>query len=272
MSEKFTVFGADGFVGRRLVSRLQRDGHSVTSVSRGDEINLKSVDLGHVMYCVGVTGSRFKTEQFNVVDAHVSSMARVLERGQFSSFLYMSSARVYEESLTDTSETARFSVDPSTISDFYNLSKLMGESLILNAGPPTSRIARVSYAVDFAEDSTDNLTVFIRSALRGTVCFEADEQSVKDYVVMDDLLSVLPRIALAGCSRIYNVAGGVNVSTREIADMLSGETGCTVEFAGGEPKRSPKVVDVSRLSSEFSYRPSSLLEYARRVIKKELVR
>ena len=83
MSEKFTVFGADGFVGRRLVSRLQRDGHSVTSVGRGDEIDLKSVDLGHAMYCVGVTGSRFKTEQFKVVDAHVSSMARELEYGRF---------------------------------------------------------------------------------------------------------------------------------------------------------------------------------------------
>lgn len=272
MSEKFTVFGADGFVGRRLVSRLLRDGHSVTSVGRGDEIDLKSVDLGHVMYCVGVTGSRFKTEQFKVVDAHVSSMARLLEFGRFSSFLYMSSARVYEESFTDTSESARFSVDPSTISDFYNLSKLMGESLILNAGQQTSRIARISYAVDFTEDSTDNVTMFIRSALSGSVRFEADKQSVKDYVVMDDVLDMLPTIALQGRSRIYNVAGGVNVSTREIANLLSEETGCTVEFIGGEPVRRPKVVDVSRLSSEFSYRPSSLLEYARRVIKKELAR
>ena len=270
MTERFTVFGADGFVGKRLVDRLRQLGHSVTAFGRNDEIDLKSVELGHAMYCVGVTGSRFKTEQFNVVDAHVSSMARVLEFGRYSSFLYMSSARVYEESLTDCTESARFAVDPSNISDFYNLSKLMGESLILNAGSSTSRIARISYAVDFAEDSTDNVSFFIREALRGSVRFEAAKQSVKDYVVMGDVLDVLPKIALEGRSQIYNVAGGVNVSTDEIAETLRAATGCTVEFLGTEALRSPRPIDVSRLVSEFSYRPSLLLEYARRVIAKEL--
>ena len=124
MTELFTVFGADGFVGRRLVQRLRNDGHQVQVVGRGDRLETFFPDLGNVMYCVGVTGSRFKTEQFRVIDAHISSMARVLEHGKYSSFLYMSSARIYEESLDGTAESTRFRVNPSNISDFYNLSKI----------------------------------------------------------------------------------------------------------------------------------------------------
>jgi nucleoside-diphosphate-sugar epimerase len=267
MSEQFTVFGSDGFVGRRLVNKLVGDGHKVLAVRRGDVLDLVNTDLGHVMYCVGVTGSRFKTEQFNVVDAHVSSMARILEKSRFASFLYMSSARVYEESLTGTEVTARFGVDPSSISDFYNLSKLMGESLILNCDVPNVRIARVSYAVDFADDSTDNISVFLRDAMKGSVIFTAHEQSVKDYVVMNDVLGILPRIALHGKNSIYNVASGVNVSTRQIADLLVEETGCSIEFVHGEQIRNPQPIDISLLVNEMSYRPTSLLDYARQVIQ-----
>ena len=268
MSEHFTVFGSDGFVGRRLTSKLLADGHKVRAVRRGDGVDLTNTDLGNVMYCVGVTGSRFKTEQFNVVDAHISLMAQILEKGRFASFLYMSSARVYEESLTGTKESACFGVDPSSISDFYNLSKLMGESLILNCDLPNARIARVSYAVDFADDSTDNISVFLRAALSGSVKFTAHEESVKDYVVMTDVIDVLPKIALHGKSKIYNVASGENISTRQIANLLVEELGCSIEFIPGEQVRRPQQIDISLLSREMSYRPMSLLDYARQVIQR----
>lgn len=267
MTELFTVFGADGFVGRRLVKQLTTNGHHVQSVGRESVTSSIMNDLGHVMYCVGVTGSRFKTEQFNVVDAHVSAMSKILERGRYSSFLYMSSARVYEESLADTSESASFKVNPHDISDFYNLSKLMGESLILNSGISEARIARVSYAVDFADDSFDNISNFIREALAGEVRFTAHRKSTKDYVVMDDILEMMPKIAVHGKSSIYNLASGHNVSTDEIADLLVSETGCRVKFDEGEMLRSPRSINVSLLENEFSYQPQRLLDYARRVIR-----
>ena len=267
MTELFTVFGADGFVGRRLVQKLIADGHEVLSIGREDDHRVRRRDLGHAIYCVGVTGSRYKTEQFRVVDAHVSAMANVLEHGGYTSFLYMSSARTYEESLTGTNESAEFRVDPSNISDFYNLSKLMGESLILNAGIHSARIVRVSYAVDIAEDSTDNVTEFIRAARRGMVRFVAHRNSVKDYVVMDDVLSVMPRIAMHGKASLYNLASGVNTSTSEIAALLMSETGCEIDFADEEPVRSPLPIDISQLTAELSFRPQLVLDYARRVIR-----
>lgn len=269
MTELFTVFGADGFVGRRLVKRLAEDGHKVQAVGRSDDLLTTWPDLGHVMYCAGITGSRFKSEQFRVVDAHVSSMAKVLEHGKHQSFLYMSSARIYEESVVNTKEDTRFRVDPSNISDFYNLSKLMGESLILNSGIPSARIVRVSYAVDYAEDSTDNVTEFIRAALRGSVRFTAHEESVKDYIIMDDVLNAMPWIALHGKSPIYNLASGINISTKDIGSMLVEETGCEAIYANEEQVRSPQAIDVSLLFREMSTHTHSVLDYARRVIRSE---
>ena len=267
MTELFTVFGADGFVGRRLVHRLKESGHQVQIVGRSDPLETYFSNLGHVMYCVGVTGSRFKTEQFRVIDAHVSSMARVLEHGKYSSFLYMSSARTYEESLDNATESAQFKINPSNISDFYNLSKLMGESLVLNSGVAKAQIVRVSYAVDFAEDSTDNLTEFIRAARLGSVNFIAHPDSTKDYVVMGDILDVMPQVALSGNSSLYNLASGMNTSTREIGVMLEEEFGCSVSYLSEEPLRSPCEIDISLLKAEFSFKPQSVLDYARQVAR-----
>ena len=269
MSELFTVFGSDGFVGKRLVTRLTDLGHQVQTVGRSENFQTKYSTLGHVMYCAGVTGSRFKTEQFRVVNAHVSLLAEVLECGKFTTFLYMSSARMYEESLDGTSVGASFRVDPWQVSDFYNLSKLMGESLILQSGISSARIVRVAYAVDYAEDSTDNVTHFIRSARKGHVRFTAHRESVKDYVVMKDIVEMLPLLALDGSSKMYNLASGMNTSTNELAQMLIEETGCGVEFANEEELRAPYPIDISLLESEFSYRPQSVVEYARQVIRSE---
>jgi nucleoside-diphosphate-sugar epimerase len=269
MSELFTVFGSDGFVGRRLVARLTDFGHHVQTVGRSEDFQTKYSTLGHVMYCAGVTGSRFKTEQFRVVKAHVSLMAQVLESGIFTTFLYMSSARTYEETLNGTTVGASFRVDPRQISDFYNLSKLMGESLVLNSGISGARVVRVAYAVDYAEDSTDNVTNFIRSARQGHVRFTAHRDSVKDYVVMKDIVEMLPSVALHGSSKIYNLAGGMNTSTNELAQMLIEETGCDVQFADEEELRSPHPIDISLLESEFSYSPQSVVDYARQVIRSE---
>lgn len=269
MTELFTVFGADGFVGKRLVRQLTDQGHQVQTVGRDEEHDKKYTNLGHVMYCAGVTGSRFKTEQFRVVDAHVSLMAKVLETSKFSTFLYMSSARVYEESVNGTSVDASFRVRPSNISDFYNLSKLMGESLILQSGLATARIVRVSYAVDYADDSTDNITLFLKSAFHGHVRFTAHRESVKDYIVMGDVLKMLPKLALSGKSKIYNLASGMNTSTSEIAKVLVDETGCGTEFTNEEELRSPDPIDISLLEAEFAYQPQSVVEYARNVIRIE---
>ena len=264
---QFTVFGADGFVGKSLVSHLIADGHEVLALSREQQFD-SSVNLGHVIYCIGVTGSDFLTQQFKVVQAHVSLISQVLENCTFSSLLYLSSARMYE-GLPSTAESSVFHATTENISDFYNLSKLFGESIVLNCGVENTRVVRVAYAVNLDESSTNYVAAKAREAASGKVVFQAHRDSVKDYVLLDDVVSLLPKIATSGKERVYNIASGVNTSTLEIAHLLKDTTGCAVEFLDSEPCRKPAAIDISRIRNEFGFQPTSVLDYARTMLSKD---
>ena len=264
---RFTVFGADGFVGKSLVAHLVADGHEVLTPDREQQL-VSATDLGHVIYCIGVTGSDFLTQQFKVVQAHVSLISHVLENCTFSSLVYLSSARMYE-GLKSTAESSVFQATTENISDFYNLSKLFGESLVLNCGVENTRVVRVAYAVNLAESSTNYMAVKAREAASGNVVFQAHRDSVKDYVLLDDVVSLLSKIAINGKERVYNIASGVNVSTLEIANLLKDTTGCTVEFLDSEPCRKPVAIDISRIKNEFGFQPTSVLDYARTMLAKD---
>lgn len=264
---RFTIFGADGFVGKSLVTHLLSEGHEVLALDREQQFASTS-DLGHVIYCIGVTGSDFLTQQFNVVQAHVSLISQVLENCTFSSLVYLSSARMYE-GLQSTAESSVFQATTENISDFYNLSKLFGESIVLNCGVKNARVVRVAYAVNLDENSTNYVAVKAREAAKGNVVFQAHRDSVKDYVLLDDVVSLLPKIAISGKDRIYNIASGVNISTSEIADMLKEATDCTVEFLDSEPRRVPVAIDISRIRNEFGFQPTSVLDYARMMLSKD---
>jgi nucleoside-diphosphate-sugar epimerase len=99
--------------------------------------------------------------------------------------------------------------------------------------------------------------------------FQAHRDSVKDYVLLDDVVSLLPKIATNGRERVYNIASGVNISTLEIADLLKDTTGCSVEFLDSESCRKPMVVDISRIQNEFGFQPTSVLDYARTMLAKD---
>ena len=99
--------------------------------------------------------------------------------------------------------------------------------------------------------------------------FQAHRDSVKDYVLLDDVVSLLPKIAISGRERVYNIASGVNISTLEIANLLKDATGCSVELLDSESCRKPMAIDISRIRNEFGFQPTSVLDYARTMLLKD---
>lgn len=264
---RFTVFGSEGFVGKSLVSHLYAQGHEVFALGREDHLDAQT-DLGHVIYCIGVTGSDFLTQQFNVVRAHVSLITHVLEHYKFSSLLYLSSARMYE-GMASTVENSRFPMSSENISDFYNLSKLFGESIVLNCGVENTRVVRVAYTVNLDPESSNVIAVKAREAEKGKVVFQAHKESEKDYIVLDDVVAMLPKIAVFGTQRIYNLASGINISTLDIGNMLQETVGCVVEYLDCEPLRKPTTISISRIQNEFGFQPASVLGYARKMLTRD---
>jgi len=256
---KFTVLGAGGFVGSHLAQSLREAGREVFAPAR-DELPCAGTPLGHVINCVGLTAD-FRTRPFDTVRAHVTVLSEVLERATFDSLLYLSSTRVYARSEAGR-EDVPVAADVTDPSDLYNLSKMMGESLCLGSGlPATVRVARLSnvYGADFRSENF--LSTLIADAVEhGSVTLRTSAQSAKDYVALDDVVRLLPRIATEGRARLYNVASGIDVTNAALARALGEAASCRVEIEAGAPTVRFPTVDNGRVREEFGFRPASVLE------------
>ena len=123
------------------------------------------------------------------------------------------------------------------------------------------RVARVSnvYGPDFYSDNF--LPSIVRQAVSGEkLVLHTAAESAKDYISVDDVVNALIQIATRGREQIYNVATGVNVSHRELADGLRALTDCEIEFVANAPVASFPPIDIERMRSEFGFAPRSVLD------------
>jgi nucleoside-diphosphate-sugar epimerase len=251
-----TVLGASGFIGSQLVNRLQAGGWEYQSIGRTDTLPKKKP--GDVIYCIGVTAD-FRWRLLDTVEAHVCHLLELIRNYEFDSLLYLSSTRVYAGD-DSSDEEKSLHVKPQGADDVYNISKAMGESIVLNCGRHT-RIARVSnvYGPDFTSENF--LSSIVKQAVAGEkVVLRTAPDSAKDYINVNDVVDGLIQIATRGRERIYNLASGVNVSHGELTEKLRALTGCEIEFApGAETVRFPRI-NIERMRKEFNFAPASILD------------
>lgn len=256
----FTVLGATGYIGSRLVAHLQAQGHSVWAPARGDA-EVFTRPLGHVMYCVGLTAD-FRTRPFDTVDAHVGLLAEVLRRAQFDSLLYLSSTRVYMGG-SSTQEDAPLTVCPAEPSHLYNLSKLTGESLCHASGRPGVRVVRLSNVVgpDMEPASGNFIASLLNSAHMGNILLQSNLESTKDYIHINDVVEGILLIALKGCFSVYNLASGKNITHREWMHWMARNFGCSFSVKLNAPVQYFPEIEVGRIEKEFGLRPQSALNF-----------
>jgi nucleoside-diphosphate-sugar epimerase len=255
---KFTIVGAAGFIGSHLQAWLRDQRVDYDPVGRNDN-SIFIHNLGHVIYCAGVTAD-FRQKPHETVDAHVCSASRVLREGRWESFLYLSSTRIYTGA-TDTWEDRPLVLDPVNSGDVYNASKIMGETLCLTTGGPTARVVRLSNVVGRNYGSDDFLPSIVRDAVeRGRVLLNTTLDSEKDYVAVEDVVKLLPQIAVSGRHRVYNVASGSNTTNRTLAKLLSEKTGCSIEVAANARTVIFPPLTTARAQQEFPFAPRPLAE------------
>ena len=255
----FTVLGADGFIGRHLVRRLQADAVPVRACGRAELANegLLDCELGHVVYCIGLTAD-FRERPFDTVEAHVGVLASLLRRARFDSLTYLSSTRVYAHSAA-ANEDSPLTVRPGDPGDLYNLSKLAGESLCVASGRPT-RVVRLSNVYGDDLDSENFISEILRqAACEKKVLLRSSPASAKDFVSIDDVTSWLVPVARHGRERFYNLARGENTSNQVLASRLR-ELGVEVKFTAATSDSIFPRIDCSRVGQEFHAARHDLLE------------
>lgn len=263
---KVSLFGGGGYIGRELQRSLTSSGHNVNLVSR-DALIDSATHFGHVIYCSGVTHGNFKSKLPEIVEAHVSRLSKLVHTIKCDSFLYLSSARVYENQSSGAEDT-KISCDPLDLSDCYNLSKLLGESIVMNSPLARPIVARVSYVVD---GLNDHFFAPIHQARRlQDVILNSHPDTEKDFILLADAVTCLERISLFGKSEIYNVASGVNIRFSQFRKLIEENLSCKVDFVVGAKKRNAPNIDVSKLLAEFEFRPRDVLEVIKIILRAEM--
>lgn len=251
-----TVLGARGFIGSHLSAELERRGFEVATPPR--DADLAGEDLGTAFYCIGLTGDAPR-RPYETVEAHVEKLSEVLRRRRFDRLVYLSSTRLYLGAPTGQEDEA-LRLDPEDRGRLFNLSKALGEALVLADERP-NRVVRLSNVYGPDWESENFLREIVTTACRdGVVAIRDAPESAKDYVHIDDAIGALIGVASEGRETVYNVASGRNVTHRELADGLRRVTDCTVEF-GAEPSTVVfPPIDIGRLQAEFPFPPRDVLE------------
>lgn len=244
---RYTVIGASGFVGSRLVAHLRQGGHEVHAPRRNDADWL-SRDLGRVIFCAGLTAD-YAARPFDTVEAHVNLLARVLQHGQFSHLVYLSSTRLYDSGSGGARETQDLVLNPTNPRHLYDLSKALGENLCLTVAGDRCAVARLACVFDWHPGAPGFLSEWLqRAAQQKAFCLDSGTGFVRDYIHLDDVVMSLCAMSDRAATGIVNVASGENVSNAELVDVFN-RCGWSVSLARKTPRQHAPECDIDRLVS-----------------------
>lgn len=255
---RFTVIGASGFIGGEIVQDLLARGFDVYAPQRGD-VQVFDRDLGHVIYAAGVTAD-FRKRPFDTLRAHVTFLSSLLERAEFASLLYMSSARIYRHAERGD-ERAPIKLLSEDIEDYYDLTKLTGEALCFNSGRKNVRVVRISNVVGEDFDSPNFIYDIIRQAQSGIIQLKSSLSSDKDYIAIKDVVRLVVGIAINGHGKIYNVASGVNITHETLVSLIGGYFGARLFVSEGARPNNSVPINISAIREEFDFIPINVIDY-----------
>ena len=252
------ILGSTGWIGSFLADYLRGKGQSPLLIDRSniDDWIDSEPAVDEVFYCIGLSAD-FRQFPHETVDAHVNLLMRIVRNKKLKNLLYLSSTRVYQKA-NSSSEEDPLTVNSNDPGDLYNISKLMGESLVLNDSRTGFRVARISNVVGASQPSATFIgSLLNESSINSKVIIRQHQGCSKDYIHLPEVARYLDCISHSGKFRIYNVASGFQSSHLQVAQWLQ-DQGVSVEFAKnpGQAIIFPSI-NVDRICDEFgpSYPP-----------------
>jgi len=259
-----TVIGAQGFVGRRLTARLTAEGRAPWTPAKGDP-ELLTRDLGTVFYCAGLTAD-YDRRPFDTVDAHVSLVSSILRVGRLDRIVYCSSTRLYDGlAMAEVTEAQPLTFDPADPRRTYDLSKALGENLVLTRSGGRGAVARLANVFDWEEGAPGFLSEWlICSRMDERLSLQSSPYVVRDYIHLDDVVAGLVAMATAPNPGIVNLASGELVTNGQIAQVFEA-AGWRVDFNGDARPPAPPNASAAKLKG-LGVTPTPVREVVRRYL------
>lgn len=285
------VTGASGHVGGAIAIALERDGHEVVGLARhpgpvpgvygrldgnlADPAASRRI-ADQVARCDAVVHAAASLAH----DPHDSSVALVnclgtqqvvalAERWDVRSLVYVSSVPVIGRPV-ELPVTEDHPVDPPTA---YHASKLFGERLVaLAARRGLAAVSlRLTSPVGPGMPAGRILSAFVAAALEGAPLRVAGRGTRRqDYVDVRDVATATATALERRVTGTLNIAAGVSVSNRELADRVVAALGSrsAVETAGGSDPEDDVAweVSIARATQGLGYAPARSLEDSVRAV------
>jgi len=266
---QITLLGRKGLVGNGLAKALDQKGDTFWCPDRSDEAELFTRPLGTVYYCIGLT-SDYHERPFDTIEAHVSLLARILNKADFTRLVYLSSTRLYDPlggiTATEDSELRFSSTSPRNL---YDISKALGENLCLTASGDRACVVRLACVVGSSLRDDGFVPDLLRKVIgRRKLEVDSSPNFARDYIGLDDVARILIRIAQDGKQSLYNLGSGENILNSQLFDLTERLTGCAVSCKSQKHLEFP-TIDINRIRQEFDFEPTPISELLTNLILRE---
>jgi nucleoside-diphosphate-sugar epimerase len=165
-------------------------------------------------------------------------------------------------------EESHFNINPNSKNDIYNISKLQVESLCMSMNNSKIKIIRPSNVVGTSGPPNLFITSIIKEAVEtGKIVLHSTLDSEKDYVYIDDLVQLIPKIIFSDKSQIYNIASGYNISSNEIINEIIRVTNCELKIASDAKKFSSAKINIDKIKNEFNFVPTRITDKIEELVK-----
>lgn len=281
---RFLLTGASGFLGKRLIERLSKEGHEVFVLARRQPDDLAGATFvkgditdkqqlaeaaqasGQIDAVIHLAANVPKTKDEDVASAmcevNVVGTVNVLEAfGPITkNFVYASTAEVY--GLPETNEPISEQLTPQPLS-YYGASKLAGELFCRVYGQRNNLpVSMLRFSVMYGPGDTINRAIpnFINKALAGENLEVFGGEEVRDYLHLDDAVRALQLAATRAQAGVFNIGTGHGVAIKDVAEMIISKVNPKLKASvlPREKKAADIVLDISKAKQELGFEPKTI--------------
>jgi len=203
--ERWYISGSHGFLGSKLLGRLER---SSQEVIRGDRDGNLPTGVDYVVNCQTYGNMYWHKDAEQIYKANLFNLVRMLGSADgVRAFIHISSSSVLLSEQT-----------------YYSLAKRASEELCVLDGRPV--VVRPSSTTGVGEQKEHLIPKLIDSCLNGTEMPFVSE-STHDYINISDVISAIALLAQMPDTkgRIFNVSSGTATSNEEVLAIVEGYVG-----------------------------------------------
>lgn len=252
---KCLVTGGDGFIGSRIVEKLNCESYDLKSSNDIlDENNLrgalKDVDIVfHTAAKISVPESQEKPEEYRKVN--VEGTKNIVKLSD-AKIIFSSSAAVYGEYDRKVSENDDLNPESN-----YAQNKIDGEQIVSGSNGISLRYFNV-YGPGQSKEYAGVISIFIQQALKNEdIIIYGDGNQERDFVYVDDVVDAnIAAMNYSGNEKIFNIASGNSVKIKDLAEKIIELCNSKSKILYQKPRNGDIIyscADVSKAESELNW-------------------